>query len=144
LRAPLYLLDTNVLSELTKPRPDETVSRRIYGVSPERLFASEVSRYELRRGAQMKNDPETIWERIEELILPIVTWLALDSDVAMAAADADAQLTRIGRRIDRPDLLLAATALAFDLVLVTRNVRHFTSVQGLTVENWFPERKAEP
>lgn len=144
MRAPLYLLDTNVLSELTKPKPDETVNRRIYGVSPERLFASEVSRYELRRGAMLKSDSETIWERIEKTILPIATWLALDSDVAMAAADADARLTRIGRRIDKPDLFLAATALAFDLVLVTRNVRHFANVPGLTVENWFPESTAAP
>lgn len=143
MRAPLYLLDTNVLSELTKPRPDEVVNRRIYGVSPERLFASEVSRYELRRGVRLKNDPDELWKRIEEVILPIATWLALDSDVAMAAADTDADLTRMGRRIDKPDLFLAATALAFDLVLVTRNVRHFAHVPGLTFENWFHERAPE-
>lgn len=144
MRAPMYLLDTNVLSELTRAWPDEVVSRRIHGVSPERLFASEITRYELRRGARLKDDSERIWRRIEEIILPIPSWLSIDSDVSMATADLDAQLTRSGRRIDRPDAFIAGTALAFDLVLVTRNVRHFSNVSGLTVENWFPEKKAEP
>ncbi len=136
----MYLLDTNVLSELTKPRPDAEVTRRIYGTSQERLFASEMSRYELRFGAQLKEKPNEIWSRVVELILPIQVWLPVGAEVASATGDLDARLQREGKRIELADVCIAATALVFDLVLVTRNVRHFQGVPGLVLENWFPER----
>lgn len=135
----MYLLDTNVLSELTKPRPDPEVTRRIYGTSQERLFASEMSRYELRFGAQLKDTPNEIWSRVVELILPIPVWLPIGAEVASATGDLDARLQREGKRIELADVCIAATALVFDLVLVTRNVRHFQGVPGLALENWFPE-----
>ncbi|MEO8197501.1 MAG: type II toxin-antitoxin system VapC family toxin, partial [Thermoanaerobaculia bacterium] len=68
----------------------------------------------------------------------------IGEEASLAAGELDARLTRAGRRIDKPDLFIAATALVFDLVLVTRNVRHFANVPGLAVENWFPERTPEP
>jgi len=134
----MYLLDTNVLSELTKANPDEQVNRRIYGISPERLFASEMTRYELRFGAQLKDDPSKIWKRVEEMILPIPIWLPVDSDVANVTGDLGARLQRAGTRIEIGDAFIAATALVFDLVLVTRNARHFANIPGLEIENWFP------
>jgi predicted nucleic acid-binding protein len=140
----MYLLDTNVLSELVRARADESVSRRIYTISPERLFASEMTRYELRYGAKLEGASPTLWGRIVDIILPLPTWLAIDPDVSSAAADLDAHLTALGRRIETPDAFIAATALVYDLVLVTRNVRHFSHVPELTVENWFPERVSYP
>ena len=136
----MYLLDTNVLSELTKPRPEVVVSRRIYATSKERLFASEMTRYELRYGAELKEQPNKLWERIHTLVLPIPIWLPVNGEVASATADLDARLTRQGRRIELADVCIAATARVYDLVLVTRNTRHFADIPDLTVENWFPER----
>jgi predicted nucleic acid-binding protein len=135
----MYLLDTNVLSELTKPRPDPEVSRRIYSTSQEHLFASEMTRYELRFGAQLKANAEAIWNRVVEFILPIPIWLPVEAEVASATGDLDARLQREGKRLELADVCIAATALVFDLVLVTRNLRHFQSVPGLMLENWFPE-----
>jgi len=139
----MYLLDTNVLSELTKRAPDFEVSRRIHGTEKDRLFASEMSRYEIRRGAILHPRAAEFWEKVTRKILPLPVWLPIGEEVSLAAAELDAHLTRRGRRIDKPDLFLAATALAFDLVLVTRNLRHFTNVPEVTVENWFPERPPE-
>ena len=42
-----------------------------------------------------------------------------------------------------PDAFLAATARVHDLVLVTRNVRHFKNVADLLIENWFPAEESE-
>lgn len=139
MRAPMYLLDTNILSELTKRRPDEQVSRHIYSISPERLFASEMTRYEMRFGAGLKPDPQAIWSRVEEVVLPIPIWLPVNAEVADTAGSLDANLQRSGRRLALPDVIIAATALVFELVLVTRNVRHLGRVPGLAIENWFPE-----
>ncbi len=140
----MYLLDTNVLSELTKANPDEQVSRHIYSISPERLFASDMTRYELRFGAQLKDDPSRVWQRVEEMILPIPIWLPVDSEVASVTGDLDARLQRAGTPIALADAFIAATALVFELVLVTRNVRHFRRVQGLEIENWFPRESDRP
>ena len=47
-----------------------------------------------------------------------------------------ADLERIGKRLDDPDLRIASIALSRDLTLVTGNVRYFSRVPGLRIENW--------
>lgn len=136
----MYLLDTNILSELAKHQPDLDVARRIHGTESERLFASELTRYEIRYGAILHPRSTEFWDRVARKVLPVVAWLAVDEEVSLTAAEIDARLTRSGRRIEPPDLFIAATALVFDLVLVTRNLRHFAHVPGLVVENWFPDK----
>lgn len=135
----MYLLDTNVLSELTKPLPDERVQRRVYSTAKELLFASEMTRFELRFGATIHPQPEKVWERIERKILPLAVWIPIGPEVSTATADLDGTMRRKGRMIETADVFIAGTALAFGLVLVTRNVRHFQEVPGLEIENWFPE-----
>jgi predicted nucleic acid-binding protein len=135
----MYLLDTNVLSELTKPRPDVEVSMRIHGTEQDRLFASEMSRYEIRFGAILHPRSEEFWEKAMRKLIPIPIWLPVDGEVSLATAELDAELRRRGTPIGLIDTFLAATALTFDLVMVTRNVRHFERVSGLAIENWFPE-----
>ena len=51
-------------------------------------------------------------------------------------AEHKAHLRRTGRIIDNFDLLIGCTALAHDLTLVTRNIRHFVNLPGLHLENW--------
>lgn len=135
----MYLLDTNVLSELTRPRPELVVTRRIYATSRECVFASEMSRYELRYGARLKGESGELWQNIVERVLPIPVWLPVEAEVAQASGDLDAMLKKSGRPIGLADVCIAATALVYDLVLVTRNRRHFEAFPDLTIENWFPD-----
>jgi predicted nucleic acid-binding protein len=132
----VYLLDTNILSELLRPRPDVALVRRIFSTSPAALFASEMTRYELRYGAALHPNGDRLWATIERDLLPLATWLPVDEPVALEAAILRARLRRDGRPIDVPDALLAATARTRDLVLVTRNLRHFAPVPRLIVESW--------
>jgi predicted nucleic acid-binding protein len=81
----MYLLDTNVLSELTRPRPDVTVIRRLFSTSPSALFASEMTRYELRYGAALHPRSEEIWQKVVQEILPLPLWLAIDEPIALTA-----------------------------------------------------------
>jgi predicted nucleic acid-binding protein len=76
-------------------------------------------------------------------ILPLPIWLPVEERVAIATADLLASLRKSGRPIDMPDAFIAATARVHDLVLVTRNVRHFQNVANLVVENWFPPEGPE-
>lgn len=135
----MFLLDTNILSELTKKKSDPGVTRRILSTRSDLLFASELTRYELRYGAALDDRRDQLWKEIEERILPVPTWIPVDRDVAWTTADLDAALSRQGKSIESIDAMIAGTALAFGLILVTRNVRHFANVPRLALENWFPE-----
>jgi predicted nucleic acid-binding protein len=134
----LYLIDTNVLSEVIRPRPNLAVVRTLLTADPALRFASEITRYELRFGAMLRDDGGALWARIEQRILPLVRWLPVDSAVVLAAADLGAVLRRAGQPVEWSDLMLAATATAHDLTVVTRNVHHFQRVPDVQVENWFP------
>ncbi len=140
----MFLLDTNVLSELTKPQPDIEVSRRIHGTERDRLFASEMSRYEIRYGAMLHPRAEEFWEKALRKLIPIPVWLPVGNEVSLATAELEVELRRTGTPIGLVETFLAATALTFQLVMVTRNVRHFEKVPGLEIENWFPEGLGRP
>ena len=140
----MYLIDTNVLSEVIRPRPNLKVVRQLLATDPALRFASDVTRYELRYGAMLRDDGGTLWARIAQHILPLVRWLPVDEAVVLAAADLGATLRRAGQTIAWPDLMLAATASAHGLTVVTRNLRHFDRVPGTLVENWFPPAPANP
>jgi len=133
----MRLLDTNILSEIIRPRPDPVVIERLLAQPAASLYASELTRFELRRGACLRANPEPLWQQISEIILPLVQWLPIDEVASLGAAELSADLRRSGREIGLVDTFLAATAKARGLIMVTRNTRHFESVAGLKVENWF-------
>ena len=135
----MYLVDTNVVSELIRPRPNLPLVRRLLSTDPAVLFASEITRYELRFGAAIHLRSSEIWGKVERAILPLPIWLEIGEEVSLATADLQASLRKSGRTIEMPDAILAATALVHELVLVTRNVRHFQNVPGLVIENWHSE-----
>jgi predicted nucleic acid-binding protein len=139
----MFLIDTNVFSELIRPRPNLPVVRRLLSTDPEVLFACEMTRYELR----FRSGPPLEIER------DLGKGRARDSAAADLASDRRAGRPRDrrppgvaakdGNPIDIQDAFLAATALVHDLVLVTRNVRHFQNIADLVVENWFPAEGPE-
>ena len=134
------VLDTNVLSELVKPTPNASVSQMILDAPAGSLFASEVTRYELRYGALMHPRPEHLWARIQALILPIPTWLNVTAEISERTAVIAATLDRQGRTIGAIDPFIAATALVLGCPVVTHNVRHFEIIDGLQVIDWHLER----
>ncbi|PWG61442.1 type II toxin-antitoxin system VapC family toxin [Spiribacter halobius] len=133
----MYLLDTNILSEVVRRHPDAGVVRRLGENTSASLFGSAVTRYELRYGAALRDDADDFWARIADQLLPLVTWVPVTQAVAERAGVLAASLRRQGRPCGSLDPLLAATALEAGLILVTRNTRHFEPVPGIAVENWF-------
>jgi tRNA(fMet)-specific endonuclease VapC len=132
-----YLLDTNVLSEVIKKKPARTVIRRLREVSARKLFTSSICVMELRHGASRHPDRGTFWARIERDVLARVRVLGVGSGEALRAGDVLTTLRAAGDAIELEDVLIAATALENDLVVVTRNVRHFSPVPDLAVESWW-------
>lgn len=133
----MYLLDTNILSEILRPRPDAGVIETLLDKHTHALFASELTRFELRRGASLRDNPEPLWQAITEQLLPVVRWLPVTEPISLRAGELSAALRRSGIEIGVVDTLLAATAQAHGLIMVTRNQRHFEPIPNLIVENWF-------
>jgi predicted nucleic acid-binding protein len=132
-----YLLDTNVLSELLKKRPDSAVLERLGQTPREALATSSVCVFELRYGASRRPGGSALWSRIAEEVLPRVRILSLGLEAAEYAGDLLAKLHSRGEPIGLEDVLIGATALANDLVVVTRNVKHFDRLDGLAVVSWW-------
>jgi predicted nucleic acid-binding protein len=132
----MYLLDTNVLSELMRLNPNAHVEAR-FELEQAHLFTSAICIEEIRYGAKIGPPGNKLWERANSEVLPHLTVLALDEFLAIAAGDLRAECKSQGKVSGYGNGLIAATAKAKNLILVTRNVRHFENVVGLTVENWF-------
>ena len=125
-----WLIDTNIISEWVKPRPDAGVVRWLAEVDEDRVFLSVVSLAEIRFGVERlapgrrraRLDQwlrEELPTRFEGRILPV------DGTVADACGRLLARARRAGRGLGAMDALIGATCLACDLVLATRNLADF-------------------
>ncbi|MCC5866854.1 MAG: type II toxin-antitoxin system VapC family toxin [Wenzhouxiangella sp.] len=130
---PTYLLDTNIISDLIR-NPQGAVANRIAAVGEDSIATSIVVAAELRYGAA-KSGASKLADRVE-LLLSAMEVLPLDSPTDRRYAQLRDDLTRQGTLIGPNDLLIAAHALAEELTLVTDNVREFSRVSTLAVENW--------
>ena len=135
-----YLVDTNVLSELRRKQPDINVIGWIEKRPPTTLFLSALTLGELRKGIELMPDGERKRSYLDWLEVDLPRFfssrvLAVDA----AVADVWGRLTaKAGRAVPAIDSLLAATALAHGLAMVTRNERDF-QYAGLDVINpWHP------
>lgn len=129
----LYLLDTNILSQLIR-NPRGPVTQRLAGLDPEAICTSIVVACELRYGAAKRASP-MLSQRVEDLLANVLV-LPFDADVDRHYADIRSALERDGQVIGGNDLLIAAHCRALGLTLVTHNLREFQRVPGLSLENW--------
>lgn len=137
----VYLLDTNILSELIK-NPQGPVMRRIHTVGEETICTSIVVAAEMRFGAEKKGSP-TLAAKVEQ-ILDNIEILPLDIDADRHYADIRGYLESQGSMIGPNDLLIAAHARSLGLTVVTDNIREFDRVPDLPVENWLVPPSAVP
>lgn len=128
-----YLFDTDAISETLKPKPAASYVRWLRTIPRQDQFTSAVSVGELFKGAYRSPASDKWVRRIEASVLPAVTVLSYDIDVARVYGQIRAELELSGRMPGEADLQIAATALFHDLALVTGNLRHFERVRGLRV-----------
>jgi tRNA(fMet)-specific endonuclease VapC len=102
------------------------------------LFTSVVSIWELRHGAARHPQGEQLWARLDREVLQHVTALPVTYEDAYLAGDLLAHLQTSGVVIGIEDILIGATALTRDLVVVTRNLKHLSRVPGACIECWWP------
>ncbi len=135
---PLYLLDTNVISELAKPRPDPGVDQRVLKEQTTCALAAptvEELTYGIARLPPSRK--RQMLERWLEGVLDAFTLLPFDAASARWLGLERARLGGVGTPAPRTDGEIAAIATTHRLTLVTRNLSDFTCFQGLRLENWF-------
>jgi len=137
----MYLLDTNVISELVAPQPNPNVIDWIESVAPERVFLSVITVGELRRGIEKLRDSRrksklSDWLSADLLVRFADQILPIDVDVALTWGELVASAGRIGKTIPAIDSLIAATAVSSGLTLVTRNVQDFRAAGVSLLNPW--------
>jgi len=131
----VYLVDTNVLSELPRPRPAPAVLRWLQQQSA--IVVSVVSVEELAFGvarAPLGRRPKLA--RWLESLLEAAETVDVSLTIAKAAGELRAARESAGRRVAQADMLIAATAVVRGLTLATRNVRDFEAC-GVALINPF-------
>jgi len=132
-----YLVDANILSEPTKPRPDQAVIDWLKAnqseIAVDSVILGEIRLGVLRLPKGRKRDQLQRWfeEGIEKIVC--IPW---SRDVAMRWAELIVEIQKLGRTLPLFDSMIAATALTFDLQIVTRNRRDFEHL-GVDVINPF-------
>lgn len=131
-----YLVDTNVISELRRKQPDANVVAWLERCAPQSLYLSVLTLGEIRKGIERLDDLKRRQILVDWLHVELTTFflgrlISIDASVAdrwgRLQSDASRSLPAI-------DGLLAATALQYDLTMVTRNLKGFQGL-GLKIIN---------
>ena len=132
-----FLLDTNVISELQKRQPNPLVLSFLKSVPGSRLFLSVLTLGELRKGAFVKRDSDPAMYNHYSTWIDTLQHIYSDRvlDVDTATATLWGELSA-GRSRPVVDTLLAATAIAHDLTLTTRNTADFTGLSVKLLNPW--------
>jgi predicted nucleic acid-binding protein len=140
-----FLLDTNCISELVRPRPEPRILEWLEATDEALLFLSVLTLGEIRKGVAglAAGRRRTLLEAWLEVDLPARfkgRVLPIDAAVADQWGALAAEAKRKGRAVATVDGLLAATALHFDLTLVSRNVQDFALLPVRLLDLWEPAR----
>ena len=136
-----FLLDTNIVSETTRPRPDITVLNWIENQAPSDLYLAALTIGELVRGAR-KVKEQARRERFERWIEQDLSRqfdgrvLAFDGRSATIWGRLMGDGDRIGRPPAAADAQIAAVAIQHELILVTRNVKDFMNFELRLIDPW--------
>ena len=133
-----YLLDTNTCVYALH-RTDEGLAVRLREARRSELFVSSLTIAELLFGAHRSSRADENVKRVARFVGPLGE-LQFDRRAAQAYGSLRAELAAQGRQFGSVDMLIAATALAGGLAVVTTNTREFERVEGLRVENWVTPR----
>jgi toxin FitB len=137
----MILLDTNVISEFMRARPDERVTGWLDTQPSSSLWTTSVNVFEVRLGLETM----PAGRRRTGLMASFENWLnevvqqrivAYDEAAAREAAQLGAERQRRGRPGELRDTMIAGIVLANHATLATRNVKHFEDIAKSVVNPW--------
>ena len=129
-----YVLDTNTLIYFFKGIGN--VSKHMLAQSPSELAIPTVVLFELEVGIAKSTSPRNRKSQLQE-ITSLVNVLPFGIAESKSAAQIRVKLEKQGLPIGPYDVLIAATAMANNMILVTHNQKEFGRIEGLRIEDWY-------
>ncbi len=129
-----YLLDTNVCVDYLNGRYP-SVTERLHRCRPIDVCSSAIVAAELRYGAEKSGRRRQNHVRLDQFLAEIAV-VDFDAEASILYGRVRAALERDGTLIGPNDMLIAAHALSLRLTLVTDNVKEFSRIRGMRLENW--------
>ncbi|MFN0166249.1 MAG: type II toxin-antitoxin system VapC family toxin [Bryobacteraceae bacterium] len=137
----MWLLDTNVLSEVRKPKPEPKVLAFIAGHPLQQFYISVVTLAEIRFGIESMDDPtrraglndwlmQTVRPMFDKRVLPVTEEIMLRWRIVLENG------RKSGYTYSQPDLIIAATALEHGLTVVTRDRSDYDRARAPVVDPW--------
>jgi len=127
-----YLLDTNICIYFIKGLFD--LNKKINDVGRENCFISEITVAELKYGIENSKTPEKM-RPVVEAFIPKFAVIPIYNCLNIYAIEK-AKLRRKGLMIDEFDILIGATSVANNMVLVTNNSAHLKRLDNIVIEDW--------
>jgi len=129
-----FLLDTNICIYVIKQKPLR-VKERLQTIESGEIGISIITLAELEYGAAKSQNPQRNRETLTRFCLPFQI-VAFCPEDAQKFGEIRATLEQRGQPIGSYDLLIASQAVNRGLILVTNNIKEFSRVEGLNLENW--------
>ncbi|MDR2035728.1 MAG: type II toxin-antitoxin system VapC family toxin [Coriobacteriales bacterium] len=130
-----YLLDTDVCINIIRSKED-SILRRTCAEELEQISISSIAVAELEFGVVKSANPKQNYLALTKILSPMRI-RPFDQRAAREYGKLRIALEEQGKRIGQMDMLIAAQALADNLVLVTNNYREFGRIEGLSAESWY-------
>ena len=139
-----WLLDTNVLSELRRPRPDRNVLAFIGAHPIEHFYVSAVTFAEIRFGIEMVADAgrrAELGDWLAHKVRPMFEQrvLAISEDIMFKWRLLVEEGRKARHTFAQPDLIIAATALDYGLTVVSRDVSDYRKARVPVLNPWFEQ-----
>lgn len=129
----MKVLDSDLLVAILRGK--EAIKEVIERLDTEKIAITSISAFELYFGAFKSERAEENAKEVSDLI-SIYDILPFDGDVSGVAGRIYVDLQKQGKDIGIRDVMIAAICLINDAILVTRNVTHYSRIEGLKVEKW--------
>ena len=129
-----WMLDTDTCIAIIKRSPGSAI-KKLRAKSIGQVGISSISLGELSSGAAKSARPDEAFQALSQFILALEI-TAFDGDAALRYGKVRASLAKRGTPIGPLDTLIGAHALELDLILVTHNMREFSRIEGLRLEDW--------
>lgn len=129
-----YFLDTNICIYFLKgiyPR----LLEKMMSLSSQDIKIASIVKAELLFGAEKSQKKEENKARVENFLLPLEI-IPFDNNAAVIYSKIRAYLEQKGKVIGPNDLIISATVMANNGILVTNNEKEFSEIEGIVTENW--------
>ena len=140
-----WLLDTNILSELRRQKPEPSVTAFIAEQPLESLYVSTVTLAEIRVGIELLSDAtprSELNDWLSRKVRPMFEQRVLEvtEDIMLEWRLLVEEGRKVGHTFSQPDLIIAATAQHHGITVVTRNTADYATAQVAVLDPWAAKR----